>query len=297
MPTTGKKTAAVIWDPEKTDVPELEIQRALSDAMYRVGTDFRITPPTMAARRKRPRQLTFLVRYVSGPDDVAADARVQDALADAMRAVDVPFTVVPPDLVSKARSESALGDRFDPLALAVPDGKITSFRDIPKFMGRGNYAVDYTMKDLVKWLEREIRDEGLELEPDFQRGHVWTEHQQVEYIEFLLRGGRTGRDLYFNNPGWTDPVPEDGYRDYVCVDGLQRITAIRRFVADKLEVFGSVYSEFTDRPSMNQDFLRVHVNDLKSRREVLTWYLEMNAGGTPHSRDELSRVAALLENT
>ena len=45
----------------------------------------------------------------------------------------------------------------------------------------------------MEWLDRLINEEGLQLNPDFQRGHVWTEDQQVKFLEFILRGGKTGR--------------------------------------------------------------------------------------------------------
>ena len=32
---------------------------------------------------------------------------------------------------------------------------------------------------------------GLQFNPDFQRGHVWTEGQQIAFMEFLLKGGKT----------------------------------------------------------------------------------------------------------
>ncbi len=43
------------------------------------------------------------------------------------------------------------------------------------------------------------------------------------------------------------------------------------------------------------DNLRLNVNSLKTKREVLTWYIQMNAGGTPHSNDEIAKVQKLLE--
>lgn len=131
--------------------------------------------------------------------------------------------------------------------------------------------------------------------PDFQRGHVWTEKQQWAYVEFLLRGGNSGRDLYFNCPSWHNQVPEGAYNEYVCVDGLQRITANRRFINGEIKAFGSYFSEYTDSLRLTQNTVRVHINDLKTRRDVLQWYLEMNAGGTPHTNKELQRVRALLE--
>ena len=42
------------------------------------------------------------------------------------------------------------------------------------------------------------------------------------------------------------------------------------------------------------DTVRIHINDLPTKEEVLRWYLEMNAGGTPHSADEINRVNSLL---
>lgn len=173
--------------------------------------------------------------------------------------------------------------------------KYTRFQDIPKFTREASYAVDYPLDYLVRWLDEEEREMGLQLCPPFQRGHVWTEEQQRRYIEFFLRGGKTGRDLYFNCPNWHRQVPKGAYNDYVCVDGLQRITAIRRFINNELAVFGSFFREYTDTFRMATDTMRVHINDLKTEREVLQWYIDMNAGGTPHSDTEIERVRKLME--
>ena len=173
--------------------------------------------------------------------------------------------------------------------------KYTRFQDIPKFTREASYAVDYPLEHLVRWLDEEEREMHLQLNPNFQRGHVWTEQQQIAFIEFLLRGGKTGRDLYFNCPSWHHQVPKDAYNDYVCVDGLQRITAIRRFIENRIPVFGSYFSEYTDSMRFIQDTMRVHINDLKTEREVLQWYIDMNAGGTPHSNTEIERVRKLME--
>lgn len=171
--------------------------------------------------------------------------------------------------------------------------KYTKFKEIPQFTRDGSYAIDCSLPFLKDWVADE-QNEGLELNPDFQRGHVWTREQEIAYIEFLLRGGRTGRDLYFNKPSWNNPVPDGAYDDFVCVDGLQRITAILGFLDNEFPVFDSYYREFEDRMSI-MNTVRVHVNDLKTKKDVLTWYIEMNAGGTPHSKEEIDRVTALRD--
>lgn len=231
-------------------------------------------------------KLLFVIQCEENSKKITQESDIINALTKTMKNLNEPFTIIPPDLanpdLSKMQTPETTGD-------------IQSFRDIPAFTSDGNYAVDYPMQNLVQWIQREQKESGLNLCPDFQRGHVWTEKQQQAYIEFLLRKGRTGRDLYFNCPSWNYPVESGAYDEYVCVDGLQRLTAITRFIENKLQVFGRFYNQFTDRPGMQQGFLRVHINDLKTKKDVLTWYLEMNAGGTPHTQKELQRIHHMLQ--
>ena len=42
--------------------------------------------------------------------------------------------------------------------------------------------------------------------------------------------------------------------------------------------------------------LLFNVNNLKTKKEVLKWYLEMNTGGTVHTKDELNKVKGMLES-
>ncbi len=162
-------------------------------------------------------------------------------------------------------------------------------RDIPQFTRAPSYSVNSAWAYLPEWLERH-GEEGLNLTPDFQRGHVWTPEQQTRYVEFKLQGGASGADIYFNHPGWMGSWKGD----FVCVDGLQRITAVMGFLNGEVKVFGRTIGEFEDKlPPMDPRFA-VHINNLKTRTEVLQWYLEMNSGGTVHTSDELQRVKLLL---
>lgn len=161
--------------------------------------------------------------------------------------------------------------------------------DIPEFTTCTNPGADYPLKYFIKHIEDEIK-EGLVLNPDFQRGHVWSEEQQVAFVEFWLMGGKSGRTIYFNAPNWPT-VHHDG--NYVCVDGLQRITALFNFYYNKIKAFGHYYSEYEGNLGMTRTMV-ILVNNLQTREEVLKWYLEMNSGGTPHSKEELDRVKQLL---
>ena len=58
--------------------------------------------------------------------------------------------------------------------------------EIPQLTACRNSGADWSLfRDFCNFIERE-EAEGLILNPDFQRGHIWTEEQQTAYIEYLL---------------------------------------------------------------------------------------------------------------
>ena len=175
--------------------------------------------------------------------------------------------------------------------------KLTKFKDIPQFTSGGCYQCNYPLTSLVKYIEEEVETMGLQLNPDFQRGHVWTEEQQIAWLEYHLRGGKSGNTIYLNNPFWHNVLSpkQTDYTDYVCVDGLQRITAAQKFIHNKIKVFGSYYDEFEDKIRVLPQTMILNVNDLKSEKEVSQWYVDMNAGGTPHSSEEIDRVIKMIQ--
>jgi hypothetical protein len=172
-------------------------------------------------------------------------------------------------------------------------GKITRFQDIPQLTRDGAYEVDYWPERLIHQVDEWVKTEGLNLNPDFQRGHIWTRSQKIAYIEFILRGGKTARVIYLNNPSWYRTVANGGYDEFALVDGKQRLMAWRQFLDNVFPVFGSFYRDFSDSLRVTHT-MRVNVNDLLTRAEVLQWYLDFNAGGTPHARSEIDRVRHLL---
>lgn len=164
------------------------------------------------------------------------------------------------------------------------------FKDISKFTKTPQYRVDIPLEDFQDQIEKYTSKYNLQLNPDFQRGNVWNESQQIAYMEFLLRGGRTGIDIYFNMAGWMS----NWKGDFTCVDGLQRITAILKFINNEISVFNHYISDYEDKLRMADCYLTFHINNLQTKSEVLTWYIEMNSGGTIHTESEINRVKKLL---
>jgi len=177
--------------------------------------------------------------------------------------------------------------------------KIKPLDLITPYTKRGGWECDFTLSGVMRFLKQQEdeREYICDYDPDFQRGHVWTPKQQHDWMVHYIRGGDSGRRLFFNHPGWQGDY---GSGSLELVDGKQRIEAIRAFLADEVSVWGHTYSEFcvtdTDRRLfMGLNTVRINVNNLPTRAAVLQWYLEMNDGGTPHTSEELQKVRYMLE--
>ena len=163
------------------------------------------------------------------------------------------------------------------------------------------YLTDVDWRRIEGALQRYSEDwGGLELCPDFQRGHVWTEAQQVHYIENALRGivPQTAFVIQFNCPNWND---EDFIGDlpkgFQCIDGLQRLTAIQKFMNGDVQPFGLSLTdlEFSSYSMKGCTYrFRLEIFDFTQKKDLLQHYLDFNTGGTPHSASEIERVKNML---
>ena len=165
------------------------------------------------------------------------------------------------------------------------------FKDIPQKCYYSLVNSVYSLPTFIEEIDTYIKHNNLILTPDFQRGHVWNENQQIDFIENLLQGGaRHARGILLN-------VPHQyvEYKECVLVDGLQRYTSILKFVNNELKCFNQYCNEFNDRPNRADVFMTIAINTLTTKKEVLEWYLSLNDTGVHHTLEELNRVKMLLQ--
>lgn len=162
------------------------------------------------------------------------------------------------------------------------------FEDIPQFP-RAGYEINVTWGSLEEYLDR--RDIPFVMEPDYQRGHVWSKQQQTAFVEYGLMGGESAMVITTNCPGWMN----DFRGPYELVDGLQRVTAVLRFLRGEIPAFGCRIGQYEDRLTLMGPSFRWRVLSLPTRTEVLKLYLILNSGGVVHSPKEIARVRSLLE--
>jgi hypothetical protein len=159
---------------------------------------------------------------------------------------------------------------------------VNKLADIPQFT-RANYSVHVEWSYLEKHFETFPE---MELDPPYQRGYVWTQEQQIAYLEYQLRGGISGSDIFWNCTTWdtTMDTPVE------LVDGKQRISAVLGFLHNKIPAFGRLFKEYEDhKHGLRAHLARFyfHIHSLTDPLEVVQWYIDMNTGGSVHTPKDL----------
>jgi Protein of unknown function DUF262 len=114
--------------------------------------------------------------------------------------------------------------------------------------------------------------------PPFQRPAVWTQAQQIRFVESCWLGLPIGAFIY-NRASYDSPY------DNWLLDGQQRVTAVLAYMNDAFPVFDNLFSELTvvDRRfwDMGTAFpcMETNIEDPDLLREV---YDRLAYGGTPH---------------
>lgn len=138
-----------------------------------------------------------------------------------------------------------------------------------------------------------IREEGLELAPDFQRNRVWKSQQKSRLIESVL--------LQIPLPAFYFVEDNDGV--FRVVDGLQRISTVAEFVGDGIkgnfpltgleyldEAKGKYFNQLPTpwRRRIYNTQIIAHVIDPKTPPAVVyDIFKRINTGGSPLNQQEI----------
>jgi uncharacterized protein with ParB-like and HNH nuclease domain len=175
------------------------------------------------------------------------------------------------------------------------------YNDIIKFP-HPNYTTNVSWEYVEEWLKEHQKDiMKLDLDPEFQRGYVWTEEQKVNYIEYALKGGFSGRDIYFNCPTWMKFKSGKEANVITLIDGKQRLNAVLDFLNNKIKVYGDYYKDYEVmhkaskmRLGMDAQFI-IHVHNIPNEIDVVKWYIGMNKGGTAHTDKDINVAKQYLK--
>lgn len=177
-------------------------------------------------------------------------------------------------------------------------------------------AADRQAREIVRSFSESF---GLDLNPPYQRGQVWTEDQKIALVRSWLTGTPTGVVIFNDRstPEWKaasgyDPA-ERGESIYACIDGQQRISAAHEWFGDELAVPASWFepehveriedtedgpyvrwsglSKVRQRHFANRAHLTVATARVGTVQQEASIYLLVNGGGTPQTDADMAKAA------
>lgn len=159
---------------------------------------------------------------------------------------------------------------------------------IPQMTQKPYYIIRVKWSYLKTWL----KEQEVNLNPPYQRGYVWTEDQRSKYIEYCLKGGISGRSIFLNGKDWET----DGTAPLEVVDGKQRLVSICLYLNNKVKAYGCYLNETDGKLNQNTGtYIDIYIHSLKTDKEVVQWYLDLNEGGTVHTAADLAVAYYMLK--
>jgi hypothetical protein len=129
----------------------------------------------------------------------------------------------------------------------------------------------------IESLYRRIKDEDIDLRPNFQRGEVWSDKKKKKLIDTIIRG-------------WQIPpihlVETNSFVDEV-LDGQQRLVAIRDFMDDKFAIDGNI--EPVDEGIMILNKIKYSKLDSSIQRKIKKYSIRL-VRITDHKAEEAAEL-------
>ena len=136
---------------------------------------------------------------------------------------------------------------------------------------------------------------GLDYEPEYQRGHVWTMEQRYALIESIFNNIDIGKFTFIHR-GYANL--EEPY--YEVLDGKQRLTTIIMFYEDRFEYRGRVYSRMHGRDQSHFENYQALVAETDgatmTREQKLRYFLKLNTAGAPQDPKHVAKIKDLWIN-
>lgn len=166
----------------------------------------------------------------------------------------------------------------------TPEPYHVRLRRVQRLTPDCNYRVDIAIASVPRFLEMY----NVNLDPEYQRGYVWTTAQKQAFVGAVLQNNASIPIFWFNNLD---------LRRAEVVDGKQRLSAILGWLNDEYEAVCPCgesfrFSQADEIAGRNLDMmvtLKMHFVKL-SRLDVLKFYLGLNQGGTVHTAEDLGKV-------
>ena len=131
---------------------------------------------------------------------------------------------------------------------------------------------------------------GLNMNPPYQRGHVWTDEDKISLIKSVFSNVDIGKFVVVH-------LGYGGKYSYEILDGKQRLTALMEYYENRFPVMGKYYNELTrsDRYHFKDYIVHFAMIENATAEQKLRYFIMLNTGGVSVSEDHMFKVKRMLK--
>jgi len=131
---------------------------------------------------------------------------------------------------------------------------------------------------------------GVEMDVEYQRGHVWTKADKIELIDSIFNNIDIGKFVFIQRDFGTNG------KLYEVLDGKQRLTAITEFYEDRFKYKGFYYSELSgmDKNKFENHGIAYGYLENPNKEAIFETFIKLNTCGKPMASKHIEKVKKLL---
>ncbi len=179
--------------------------------------------------------------------------------------------------------------RYLPWTSLLPYRTSDQRKSPPLLIQNGDLKLNYSQRTISSILHMYYYS-GLDLNPDYQRGNVWSPDDKVLLIDSIFRNIDIGKFTIIKRPF------KENTQSYEILDGKQRIITILEFFEDRFEYKGLKFSELNWRDQNHfEDYNISHSEATNlSHEQKYRYFLNLNVTGKPIDPKHINHVKQLL---
>lgn len=153
----------------------------------------------------------------------------------------------------------------------------------------------YMQRDMVSLISKMFDEYGIDLNPEYQRGNVWTHDQKVALIDSIFKNVDIGKFAVIKRPWGNNPSKPLTPKLYEMLDGKQRLTAIWEFYCGRFKYKGKYFYELhpRDRSHFKHYTISYAETNPMTDEQKYRYFLKLNTTGTPVDPEHLNKVRDL----
>ena len=163
-------------------------------------------------------------------------------------------------------------------------------KEIPNLFEKDDWRLNFSQRDMRGLLGVHYWF-GVDFDPDYQRGLVWTMEDKVSLINSVFSNIDIGKFVFIKKPYKKDSP------SYEILDGKQRYRTLLDFYEGRFTYKGFIYRDLSNRDKSMFDRSPISWADVNEDKMTLSekykYFLRLNTGGKVQSIEHLKKVEQL----